>query len=188
MTFRFERTAIPDVVLIEPEVHLDGRGFFMEVYRHSSFANAGLSARFIQDNCSRSIKAVLRGLHYQRDPMAQAKLVRAVNGEVFDVAVDIRKGSPSYGRWVGTILSAENRRMLYVPEGFAHGFCTLSETAEVHYKVTREYSPEHDAGLLWNDPEIAIDWPISTPVLSEKDASYPRLSETDPGFEFRGSP
>ena len=185
MAFRFERLSIPDVILIEPKVHRDERGFFMEAYKQSAFVAAGIPQRFVQDNHSRSTRAVLRGLHYQRNPMAQGKLVRVLEGEIFDVAVDLRKGSPTYGRWAGMTLSSGNQRMLYVPDGFAHGFCVLSETADVLYKVTREYSAGHDAGILWNDPDIAIAWPIRDPIVSKKDADHPRLKETDTGFVYQ---
>jgi len=161
MPFTFTRLAIPDVVLIEPRVFPDERGFFMESYKYSEFAAFGIKEHFVQDNHSRSKKGVLRGLHYQRPPKAQGKLVRVVVGEIFDVGVDIRlaraiekdgsiaraKGSPTYGKWVGERLSAENKRMLYIPPGFAHGFCVLSEEAEVLYKTTEEYAPEYDAGI-----------------------------------------
>lgn len=177
MPFSFTRLAIPDVILIEPQAFVDERGCFMETYRHSDFAGFGITEAFAQDNHSRSLRGVLRGLHYQKAPHAQGKLVRAVVGEVFDVAVDIRKGSRTYGKWVGEILSAENRRMLYVPAGFAHGFCVLSEVAEVFYKSTREYAPDSDAGIIWNDPDIGIQWPIDKPLLSEKDAALPRLRQ-----------
>jgi len=175
MPFRFERLQIPDVILIEPTVFPDERGFFMETYKYSEFAAFGIKERFVQDNHSRSKKGILRGLHYQRLPKAQGKLVRAVVGEIFDVAVDIRKGSPTYGKWVGEKLSAGNIQMLYIPPGFAHGFCVLSKEAEVIYKVTEEFSPEHDAGIIWNDPEIGIDWPIEYPIVSAKDTGLPRL-------------
>lgn len=185
MPFRFERLSIPDVILIEPTVHQDERGFFMEAYKFSEFATFGIRERFVQDNHSRSTRAVLRGLHYQKSPMAQGKLVRAVSGEIFDAAVDVRRGSPTYGRWVSAVLSADNKRMLYVPPGFAHGFCVLSETADLFYKVTEEYSAKQDAGIVWNDPDIAIAWPIRNPVISAKDAAHPRLKESDTGFIFK---
>ena len=184
MAFRVERLAIPEVVLVEPEPIGDERGFFMETYKHSEFAEFDMSSPFVQDNHSRSIRGVLRGLHYQNPPWAQAKLVRVVVGEIFDVAVDIRKGSPTYGRWVAMDLSAENKRMLYIPEGFAHGFCALSDVAEVVYKVTAEYSPQHEAGVLWNDPEIGIDWPVKHPLVSPKDAQFPVLRNAVNHFAF----
>lgn len=185
MPFRFTRLEIPEVVLIEPAVFPDERGFFMEAYKYSEFAAFGISERFRQDNHSRSRKGVLRGLHYQNPPKAQGKLVRAVAGEIFDVAVDIRKGSPTYGRWVGATLSAENKAMLYIPAGFAHGFCVLSEAAEVLYKTTEEYAPECEAGIIWNDPEIGIRWPVEDPIISPKDARWPPLKEAVNGFTYR---
>lgn len=185
MSFKFLRTEIPDVIIIEPAVHQDERGFFMETYKRSSFSEINLNVNFVQDNHTRSTRSVLRGLHYQQPPKAQSKLVRVTKGEIFDVAVDIRKGSPTYSRWVGIELSADNKRMVYVPVGFAHGFCVLSATAEVLYKVTEEYSPEYENGIIWNDPDIAISWPIQHPIISKKDAAYPRLKETDTGFIFR---
>ena len=177
MPFKFKHLTIPDVILIEPTVFPDERGFFMESYKYSEFAAFGISEAFVQDNHSRSTKGVLRGLHYQKPPKVQGKLVRVVVGEIFDVGVDIRKGSPTYGKWVGERLSAENKRMLYIPPGFAHGFCVLSEVAEVLYKATEEYAPEYDAGIRWNDPDIGIEWPIEHPILSEKDAGLPFLRE-----------
>jgi dTDP-4-dehydrorhamnose 3,5-epimerase len=183
MPFEFRRLPIPEVVLIVPRVFEDERGFFMENYKCSAFEAFGVVDPFVQDNHSRSRRGVLRGLHFQRQPKAQGKLVRAVVGEIFDVAVDIRVGSASYGEWVSALLSAENQQMLYVPAGFAHGFCVLSEVAEVSYKATEEYSPEHDAGIRWDDPEIGIEWPIDHPVVSAKDAGLPLLSGvTSAGF------
>lgn len=184
MPFRFKRLEIPEAILIELEVFPDERGFFMETYRYSDFAAFGIKEHFVQDNHSRSKKGVLRGLHYQRPPRAQGKLVRVVVGEIFDVAVDIRKGSPWFGRWVGVTLSAENKRMLYIPPGFAHGFCVMSEEAEVVYKVTEEYSPEHDAGILWNDPEIGIRWPVKDPIVSFKDSRLPFLRKAGNDFVY----
>ena len=186
MPFRFTRLEIPEVVLIEPVVFPDERGFFLEVYKYSEFAAFGITERFLQDNHSRSVKGVLRGLHYQNPPKAQGKLVRVVAGEIFDVAVDIRKGSPTYGRWVGVNLSSENKRMLYIPPGFAHGFCVLSEEAEVLYKTTEEYAPEFETGIIWNDPEIGIRWPVEDPIISEKDARWPPLKDAVNGFTYQG--
>ena len=163
--------AIPDVVLFEPKLFGDDRGFFFESFNQAKFeAAVGRQVAFVQDNHSRSVKNVLRGLHYQiKQP--QGKLVRVVQGEVFDVAVDIRKSSPTFGQWVGEILSAENKRQMWVPEGFAHGFVVLSETAEFLYKTTDYYAPEHERCIAWNDPDLATDWPISgQPSLSAKDA------------------
>ena len=171
-------TAIPDVLLLEPTVHGDARGYFMETFRESWFRDHGIDARFVQDNQSRSVKGTLRGLHYQLK-QAQGKLVRVVSGEVFDVAVDMREGSPTFGQWAGDILSAENKRQLWVPPGFAHGFYVVSESAELYYKCTDYYCPEHEHSLLWNDPEVGIDWPLSddSPLLSAKDAAGKSLSE-----------
>jgi len=182
LPFAFKALDIPEVVLVEARPFPDGRGFFMEGYRETEFARNGIGARFVQDNHSHSARGVLRGLHYQKDPRAQAKLVMAVRGEIFDVAVDIRRNSPTYGRWVGETLSEGNHRMLYVPEGFAHGFCVLSDGTDVLYKVNSEYSPEDDRGILWSDPEIGVDWPVSEPVLSEKDSGLPLLRDADNDF------
>lgn len=184
MPFEFKPTRIPAVILVEPRAFEDGRGFFMETYKASEFTTAGISRPFVQDNYSRSGPGVLRGLHYQKAPAAQAKLVSVVRGAVFDVAVDIRTGSPTYGEWVGAELSESSRRMLYVPRGFAHGFCVLGDGADVHYKVDSEYSPEHDRGIAWDDPDIGIDWPVSEPALSEKDSRHPGLSSADSGLRY----
>jgi len=186
MGFGFKRLEIPDLILIEPKVFKDERGFFMEVYKQSDFKAFGISESFLQDNHSRSLKGVLRGLHYQNPPKAQGKLIRVVVGKIFDVAVDIRKGSPYYGKWVGLVLSAQNKRMLYIPPGFAHGFCVLSRVAEIIYKTTEEYSPQHEAGIIWNDPEIGIEWPIKEPILSEKDKKWPPLKEAWNEFVYEG--
>jgi len=184
MPFSFMRLEIADVILIEPRVFRDERGFFMESYKHSEFAAFGINERFVQDNHSRSRRGVLRGLHYQNPPRAQGKLVRAVSGEIFDVAVDIRRGSPTYGRWVGVNLSEENMRMLYIPPGFAHGFMTLSDVADLIYKTTAEYSPDHEAGIIWNDPDIGIEWPMPEPVLSPRDAGWPGLGDAVNAFVY----
>jgi dTDP-4-dehydrorhamnose 3,5-epimerase len=163
---------IHDVKLIEPRVFGDARGFFFESYNRQAFhAATGLDVDFVQDNHSKSAKGVLRGLHYQLPPKAQGKLVRVVQGEVFDVAVDIRQGSPTFGRWVGEILSAENKKQFWIPPGFAHGFVTLTESAEFLYKTTEYYSPEHERCIRWDDPALGIDWMLDTPPLvSAKDA------------------
>jgi dTDP-4-dehydrorhamnose 3,5-epimerase len=182
MPFQFQRLAIPDVLLVEAQTFDDNRGFFVETYKRSDFAAHGIADAFVQCNRSHSVRGVLRGLHYQIHPRAQAKLVSALQGEIFDVAVDIRHGSPTYGRWVGERLSGQNGRMLYVPVGFAHGFCALSDRADVLYMVTDEYAPECDRGLLWNDPDIGIDWPITNPILSAKDAQLPTLRQADNNF------
>jgi dTDP-4-dehydrorhamnose 3,5-epimerase len=169
---KFIRTTIPEVIIIEPKVFGDDRGFFFESFNEREFAEVvGGSFKFVQDNHSRSARGVLRGLHYQLPPYAQGKLVRVVNGEVFDVAVDIRKGSPTFGSWVGEILSAENKRQLWVPPGFAHAFLTLSETADFLYKTTDFYAPDAERCIRWDDPGIGISWPIDGyPTLSGKDA------------------
>jgi dTDP-4-dehydrorhamnose 3,5-epimerase len=172
-------TALPDVLLIEPRVFGDARGFFYESWNQRAFSAAGLEATFVQDNHSRSARNVLRGLHYQIEH-AQGKLVRATVGEVFDVAVDIRKSSPTFGRWVGMTLSAENRRMLWIPPGFAHGFLVLSESAEFLYKTTDYWYAEHERTLLWNDPALGIDWPLrGAPTLAPKDAAGQSLAVAD---------
>jgi dTDP-4-dehydrorhamnose 3,5-epimerase len=178
LPFKFSRVdQIPDLVLIEPAVFEDKRGFFMETYSYKDFEKFGINEKFVQDNHSRSIKGVLRGLHFQIEPFAQSKLVRCIKGEIFDVAVDIRPDSKTFKKWFGVILSEENKRILYIPKGFAHGFVVLSEVAEVEYKVDNFYSPEHERGIIWNDPEIGIEWPIDNPILSEKDAKLPTLKE-----------
>lgn len=169
---RVIETAARDAVIIEPKVFGDQRGFFMESWNRKAFAQLGLDADFVQDNHSRSQRGVLRGLHYQvRQP--QGKLVRVVAGAVYDVAVDLRQSSPTFGRWTGVELSAENRRMFWVPPGFAHGFLVLSESADFLYKATDYYAPEHERSLLWNDPDLAIDWPLAgmTPLLAARDAA-----------------
>jgi len=184
MPFEFTRLAIPALVRIEPRVFFDARGEFMETYKRSDFSAFGLSDDFVQENQSRSTRGVLRGLHYQMPPHAQGKLVRVVAGEIFDAAVDIRVGSPTWGHWISEILSAENRRMLYVPPGFAHGFCVLSEIADVVYKTTSEYDPASEAGVLWNDPDIGIPWPIETPIVSPKDTRLPPLRRLGSPFRY----
>ena len=175
---RFEPTAIPDVVRIEPRIFRDARGFFLESYHEARFSEGGVRARFVQDNHSRSARGTLRGLHMQL-AFAQGKLVRCIAGEVFDVAVDVRRGSRTFGQWVGETLSAENFRQLWVPPGFLHGFCVTSETAEIEYKCTQPYHPEDELGVAWNDPDLGIRWPIATPLLSAKDAALPRLREVE---------
>ena len=188
MPFTFKRLGIPAVILIEPKVFEDGRGFFMETYKMPDFAAAGIGVNFVQENHSRSGKGVLRGLHYQNPPFAQGKLVTVVKGEIFDVAVDIRKGSPTWGKWVRVILSEGNRNILYVPSGFAHGFCVLSEIAEVVYKTTSVYSAESEAGIIWNDGDLNIEWPVKEPILSEKDATWPTLKNADIRFYYGEEP
>ncbi len=177
MPFEFKRLEIPDVVLIKPRVFEDERGFFMETYKKSDFEKAGIKGDFVQDNHSKSKYGVLRGLHFQREPYAQAKIVRAVRGVIYDVAVDLRRNSPTFGRYVGVILSEHNKYQLYIPRGFAHGFVVLSDVAEVVYKVDNVYAPDYEAGIVWNDPEIGIDWPVDEPIVSEKDGKWPTLRE-----------
>lgn len=184
MAFHFKKCGIPDVVYVEPDIYRDNRGYFSEVYKLNDFKGNGIEKTFKQVNHASSKKNILRGLHYQTNPAAQGKLVSVVAGEIFDVAVDIRKGSPYYGKWVGVKLNAQAKNMLYVPEGFAHGLCILSEAAEVIYYCTEVYSPEHERSLIWNDPEIAIAWPIENPILSEKDTKSPALSQAENNFTY----
>jgi dTDP-4-dehydrorhamnose 3,5-epimerase len=183
---QFIPLAIPDVILVEPAIHGDHRGYFLESYRRDLFAENGIDINFVQDNMSSSSYGVVRGLHYQKNPAVQGKLVRVVNGEVFDVAIDIREGSPWYGKWVGQFLSAENKRSMYVPPGFAHGFCVVSEYAEFHYKCTGYYSPENERSVIWNDPAVGIEWPIPLEkvILSEKDANAPILADADNNYVY----
>ena len=183
MPFTFQRLTIPDVVLIKAQTFPDPRGLFVETYKRSAFEANGITPHFVQDNSSRSVRGTLRGLHYQLPPLAQAKLVWATRGEVFDVAVDLRKGSPTFGRAVTHTLSAEAHDMLFIPAGFAHGFCVLSESAEMQYKSSAEYSPAHERGIRWNDPQLNIPWPIREPLLSDKDRSQPLLADHPPVFE-----
>ena len=184
MPFEFQRLEIPDVILVSAKQFVDDRGYFLESYKQSEFADNGIPWAFVQDNRSHSTQQVLRGLHYQLQPMAQGKLVAVLSGEIFDVAVDIRQGSPSFGHWVGATLSADRFNMLYVPVGFAHGFCVLSERADVLYKVTAEYAADLDRGIRWDDPQIGIAWPIAAPILSEKDAALPLLHDAENNFRF----
>ncbi|MBO6088410.1 dTDP-4-dehydrorhamnose 3,5-epimerase [bacterium] len=178
MPFEFERQKIKDVILVKPKVFGDNRGFFMESYKKSDFMANGIDVEFNQDNHSKSAKHVLRGLHYQKAPYGQAKLVRCSKGRIFDVAVDIRPSSKTFGQYVKVELSEENKNMLFIPEGFAHGFVVLSDEAELLYKASGEYAPQADSGVLWNDPDINIDWEIDfEPILSEKDKIQPRLKE-----------
>ena len=180
--FTFTKTEIEGVYIIEPKIFGDDRGYFMETFKASDFKEAGLDYEFIQDNQSKSHKGVLRGLHYQLHH-PQAKLVRVINGEVFDVAVDLRKNSPTYGKWVGVILSAENKKMFMIPRGFAHGFVVLSDVAEFVYKCDELYHPEDEGGVMWNDPEIGIKWPYEgEPLLSEKDQHHPSLKDSKVSF------
>lgn len=181
MPFTFTRLALPDVILIEPKAYGDARGFFMETFKESEFRSAGICDHFSQDNQSRSCRGVLRGLHYQLPPSAQAKLVRCAAGELFDVVVDVRRSSPTFGRCVSAMLTAANRHILYVPFGFAHGICIVSETADVLYKASGEYCPALERGVRWDDPAIGIQWPLDgmTPSLSGKDAVCPLLADAE---------
>ena len=171
-------TKLPEVLLIEPKVFGDGRGYFLEAWNQQRYAALGL-VPFVQDNLSSSCRGTLRGLHYQ-NPQSQGKLVTVYLGEVYDVAVDIRRGSSTFGQWVGVLLSGGNGRQLYVPPGFAHGFCVLSDWADLHYKVSRRYDPADSGGLRWNDPDVGIRWPIEAPRLTARDAAYPLLRELAP--------
>ena len=180
--FKFIETSIEGVYIIEPKVYGDDRGYFMETYKESDFIQAGLNYKFIQDNQSKSKKGVLRGLHFQKTH-PQAKLVRVLEGEVFDVAVDLRKGSPTYGKYVGVVLSSENKKMFMIPRGFAHGFLVLSETATFTYKCDELYHPEDESGVMWNDPDIGIEWPeVGEILLSEKDKKHPTLKNVKTKF------
>ena len=186
--FQFTKTGIEGLVVVEPKVFGDNRGYFMETYNYIDFKAAGLDMVFVQDNQSKSKKGVLRGLHVQKKN-PQGKLVRVVSGEVYDVAVDLRKGSDTYGKWYGVLLSAENKKQFYVPEGFAHGFVVMSETAEFVYKCTRFYDPSDEGGLMWNDPEIGIDWPVpenAELLLSEKDQHHQPLKDFESPFTMEG--
>lgn len=181
--FNFIKTEIADVYIIEPTVFGDNRGYFTETYNSADFKAAGLDYEFVQDNQSKSSKGVLRGLHFQKTH-PQAKLVRVISGEVLDVAVDLRKNSPTYGKWVGAVLSSENKRQFMIPRGFAHGFAVLSESAEFCYKCDDFYHPEDEGGIAWNDPDVAVDWMLDgEPILSEKDKKHPTLRECVIAFE-----
>lgn len=178
MPFEFERLKIEDLILVKPKIFGDNRGFFAEWYKKSDFVSNGINVDFVQDNHSKSSKGVLRGLHYQQSPYAQAKLVKCIKGQIYDVAVDIRPNSKSFGKYVKVELSEDNKYMLYIPEGFAHGFVVLSDEAELIYKTSAEYAPEYDSGIRWDDKDLNIDWGIDfEPVLSEKDKNLPYLKE-----------
>lgn len=185
MPFKFSRLEIPEVILIEAGRFADERGYFAETYKLSDFTAAGVPGLFVQDNFSSSKRGAIRGLHYQKEPMAQGKLVMVCHGEIFDVAVDIRNGSPTFGRWVGKKLTTANGMMLYIPPGFAHGFSVLSAEAVVSYKVTKEYAADLDRGIIWNDTDIDIPWHVEVPLLSTKDASLPRLRDADINFIYQ---
>ncbi len=175
---KVEQTDLAGVLLITPDVYEDRRGYFMETFQLSRYRQCGVDVTFVQDNLSFSVRGTLRGLHFQH-PYGQAKLVQVLQGEVFDVAVDIRVGSPAFGQWFGAVLSSENHRQLFIPAGFAHGFCVLSPQAVFSYKCSDFYNPDCERGILWNDPDIGIEWPLASPVLSHKDGSLPRLAELD---------
>jgi dTDP-4-dehydrorhamnose 3,5-epimerase len=170
---------LPEMVIIEPDVHGDVRGHFLETYSANRYAEHGITATFVQDNISHSTQGVLRGLHYQLGK-PQGKLIWAVQGDVFDVAVDIRRGSPTFGKWVGITLSSEEYNQVYIPAGFAHGFCVISQTATLQYKCTDFYSPEEERGIRWDDPSLAIEWPVTDPILSNKDSAYSFIGEITP--------
>ena len=172
----FSETSLPGVIKLEPTVFGDNRGFFLETYHQDRYRRGGIQCSFVQDNHSHSQKNILRGLHYQLKA-SQDKLIYVVTGEIFDVAVDIRKGSPTFGKWFGTRLSSGNKHQLFVPKGFAHGFCVLSETADVCYKCSALYDPEDDYGIYWSDPSIGIEWPLSEPILSPKDQKNPLFTD-----------
>lgn len=184
MPFTFTRLEIPEVILVQPKLFPDDRGFFAETYKMTDFKSNGIEMDFVQDNHSKSKAGVLRGLHYQTNPKAQGKLVRVVSGSVFDVAIDIRKNSPTYGKWVSAILDAKQHNMLWVPPGFAHGVLVLEDDTQLIYKVTEQYSPEHDRCIRWDDPEIAVTWPMSNPDLSEKDLKAPYLKDVNNNFIY----
>ncbi len=176
---------LPGLLLLEPKVFGDDRGFFMELYHAARYAELGIPGPFVQDNYSRSARGTLRGLHFQQ-PQAQGKLVQVLAGTVYDVAVDVRRGSPTFGKWAVVELSAENRRQLWIPPGFAHGFCVLSDSADFHYKCTTLYAPEAERCIAWDDPDLAIPWPVREPLLSGKDAKAPRLKDAPVLPEYTG--
>lgn len=184
LPFEFQKLALEGMVLVRPSVFPDGRGVFAETYKRSDFQANGITESFVQDNTSRSRRETLRGLHFQRQPFAQAKLVQVTRGEIFDVAVDLRRGSPTFLRWEGVKLTDEDRAIIYVPAGFAHGFCVLSEEADVTYKASAEYAPESEGGIIWNDPEIGIQWPSEHPVVSDRDARLPRWRDVKVDFAY----
>jgi len=174
-----QETKLPGVLILEPKVFSDDRGYFFETWNSTRYEQTGIQGPFVQDNISFSKKGILRGLHFQQ-PQSQGKLIQVLSGQVVDVVVDIRAGSPTYGQWIGEVLSESNHRQMYVPPGFAHGYCVTSETALFSYKCTDFYNPATEHGIIWNDPDIGIEWPTAQPVLSKKDAVYPRLKEFQP--------
>lgn len=184
MPFSFQKLEIPDVVLVKPRIFPDNRGFFLETYKRSEFQANGITTEFIQDNWSHSTQNVIRGMHYQKAPKTQAKLVVAIKGEILDVAIDLRKGSPTYAKWVAAKLSDKDGQMLYIPGGFAHGFCVLSNEADILYKTSAEYAPELEHGIRWDDPSISVRWPVEKPIISRKDAELPLLKDAGVDFHF----
>ena len=188
MPFKSEPGPLPGVVVVSPVFHDDNRGTFFEMYKRSEFRELGIDLDFVQDNFSHSVANVVRGLHFQFPPAAQAKLVSVVKGRIIDAIVDIRVGSPGYGKWFSVELSEHNRKSLFVPEGFAHGFQVLSDEADVHYKCSAEFDPATEGGIRWNDPDVAIVWPVTDPVISGRDAALPTLSELANKFVFEGNP
>ena len=183
MPFEFIKCNLPDLLIIQPRVFDDDRGFFMETYKRSEFAAHGIGENFVQCNHSKSSRGILRGLHFQKPPKAQGKLVRALRGTIFDVVVDLRRRSATFGKVHAITLSADNKKMLYVPPSFAHGFCVISEDAEIAYMATEEYAPEAESGILWNDPALGIDWPIREPQLSARDHAWPKFTAMEIVFE-----
>lgn len=184
MTFKFENLTIPEVILIYPQIHKDDRGYFLESYKKSEFTKI-IPDEFVQDNQALSNEGIIRGLHYQLNPQSQGKLISVMQGSIFDVAVDIRKNSPYYGKYVAIELSATNKHMLWIPPGFAHGYLTLEDNSKVHYKTTKEFSKENERGIIWNDASINIQWPICNPLVSEKDSKLPTLQNAKNNFTYR---
>lgn len=186
MAFEFERLSIPDVILITPTVMRDHRGYFYEMYKNSEYKKLGIPADFLQDCYSLGKKGVVKGLHYQLNPMAQGKLMHIVSGRAIEFVVDIRKGSPYFGKWTSAELSAENKKIMWIPEGFAGGIAILEDNTLLFYKTTKEYSKQHERGILWNDPAIGIDWPkFGNPILSEKDTKHPPLKDAEMNFDYK---
>jgi len=184
MPFRFEKAGLPGLTFIYPDLYPDERGTFWEAFKSSQFKAAGLPGTFLQSNLSRSRQGVLRGLHYQLAPHSQGKLIQVLEGEIYQVAVDLREGSPTFGEWRGNCLSAANPGLIYFPEGMAHGFQVLSETALLAYQVTREYAPDFERGIHWGDPSLGIDWPLPDPLLSDRDKTWPTLAEAEINFLY----
>jgi len=181
----FHPLSIAEVILVKPTVYPDSRGFFLETYKSSVYRKGGIPEAFVQDNCSRSTRSTLRGLHFQTPPYSQGKLISVVHGEILDIAVDIRQGSPTFGSWVAANLSEENHHQLYLPVGFAHGFLVLSEEAYITYKVTAEYNRDSELGIIWNDPDLCIDWGLVNPNISKRDKSLPKLANIEIPFKYK---